>query len=117
MTALETRPVPPAPSKQPPQGQILIVDDDPEIREVLRIAYEEFNTSFGSGLGPLAGKVFRIGHLGDLNEGMCLTALSVAEMALYRAGVTLRLGSGVGAAQAWYAQVGAEQSTVRVAAE
>lgn len=79
------------------------VPNDVDARDVLRIAYEDFHTSFGSGLGPLAGKVFRIGHLGDLNEGMCLTALSVAEMALYRAGVRLQLGSGVGAAQAWFA--------------
>lgn len=88
-----------------------------DAREVLRIAYEDFNTSFGSGLGPLAGKVFRIGHLGDLNEGMCLTALSVAEMALYRAGVPLQLGAGVGAAQAWFASGAERRPSVRIAAE
>lgn len=88
-----------------------------DARDVLRIAYEEFNTSFGSGLGPLAGKVFRIGHLGDLNEGMCLAALSIAEMALYRAGVPIRLGSGVGAAQAWYATQAEMRPMLRVAAE
>ncbi len=88
-----------------------------DARDVLRIAYEEFNTSFGSGLGPLVGKVFRIGHLGDLNEGMCLTALSIAEMALYRAGVPLQLGSGVGAAQAWYANAAQAQPMLRIAAE
>ena len=88
-----------------------------DARDVLRIAYEDFNTSFGSGLGPLAGKVFRIGHLGDLNEAMCLTALSVAEMALFRAGVSLQLGSGVGAAQAWYAQQDQMRPMLRVAAE
>ncbi|WP_420349565.1 pyridoxal-phosphate-dependent aminotransferase family protein [Pelagibius sp.] len=74
-----------------------------DAREVLRIAYEDYNTSFGSGLGLLAGKAFRIGHLGDLNEGMCLAALGIAEMALSRAGCDLQLGSGVGAAQEWYA--------------
>ena len=79
------------------------VPDPIDARDVLRIAYEDFNTSLGSGLGPLAGKAFRIGHLGDLNEGMCLTALSIAEMALTRAGHQLQLGAGVGAAQAWYA--------------
>ncbi|PWR04494.1 serine--glyoxylate aminotransferase [Meridianimarinicoccus roseus] len=88
-----------------------------DARDVLRIAYEDFNTSFGSGLGPLAGKVFRIGHLGDLNEAMCLTALSVAEMALYRAGVKLQLGAGVGAAQAWYAAQAAKRPMLQVAAE
>ncbi|WP_187429817.1 Serine--glyoxylate aminotransferase [Roseobacter fucihabitans] len=72
-----------------------------DARDVLRIAYEEYNASFGSGLARLAGKVFRIGHLGDLNEGMCLTSLSLAEMALARAGARIELGSGVGAAQDW----------------
>lgn len=80
------------------------VPDRIDARDVLRIAYEDFNTSFGSGLGRLAGKAFRIGHLGDLNEGMCLTALSIAEMSLFRAGHKLQLGSGVGAAQEWYAR-------------
>lgn len=75
---------------------------DVDARDVIRIAYEEYNTSFGSGLGPLAGKVFRIGHIGDLNEGMCLTALSIAEMSLVRAGVPMQLGKGVGAAQEWF---------------
>lgn len=93
------------------------VPTDIDAREVLRIAYEDFNTSFGSGLGPLAGKVFRIGHLGDLNEGMCLTALSVAEMALYRAGVPIQLGAGVGAAAALYASEPDARALLKVAAE
>ncbi|MDG1116873.1 MAG: aminotransferase class V-fold PLP-dependent enzyme [Flavimaricola sp.] len=93
------------------------VPDDIDARQVLRIAYEDYNASFGSGLGPLAGKVFRIGHLGDLNEGMCLTALSIAEMALFRAGVPLQLGSGVGAAQAWFADAANARSVFHVAAE
>ncbi len=93
------------------------VPETVDARDVLRIAYADFQTSFGSGLGPLAGKVFRIGHLGDLNEGMCLTALSVAEMALYRAGVQVQLGSGVGAAQAWFAGDESAQPRLNVAAE
>ncbi len=88
-----------------------------DAREVLRIAYEDYSTSFGSGLGPLAGKAFRIGHLGDLNEAMCLTALSVAELALHRAGVPLQLGSGVGAAQGWFAESLMRQPMLHIAAE
>jgi alanine-glyoxylate transaminase / serine-glyoxylate transaminase / serine-pyruvate transaminase len=76
------------------------VPENVDARDVIRIGYERYNTSFGSGLARLAGKVFRIGHLGDLNEGMCLTALAVAEMALVEAGPTSTLGSGVAAAQA-----------------
>jgi alanine-glyoxylate transaminase/serine-glyoxylate transaminase/serine-pyruvate transaminase len=91
------------------------VPDGVDAREVIRIGYARYNTSFGSGLARLAGKVFRIGHLGDLNEGMCLTALAVAEMALVEAGADVALGSGVAAAQEWYVKSGLAQS--RLAAE
>ncbi len=93
------------------------VPEGVDAREVIRIGYERYNASFGSGLARLAGKVFRIGHLGDLNEGMCLTALSVAEMALVEAGADIGFGSGVAAAQAWYAQGRSVQATLRMAAE
>ena len=43
-------------------------------REVLRIAHDRYNASFGSASGRWRAKVFRIDHLGSLNEGMCLTA-------------------------------------------
>ena len=80
------------------------VPEGVDAREVIRIGYERYNTSFGSGLARLSGQVFRIGHLGDLNEGMCLTALAVAEMALAEAGAKITFGSGVAAAQSWYGQ-------------
>ena len=70
--------------------------------EFCRIAYQRYRTSFGGELGQVAGKVFRIGHLGDLNEVSCLTALACAEMALADAGAVVTLGSGVAAAQARY---------------
>jgi alanine-glyoxylate transaminase / serine-glyoxylate transaminase / serine-pyruvate transaminase len=84
---------------------------------VIRIGYARYNASFGSGLARLAGKVFRIGHLGDLNEGMCLTALSIAELALVEAGARIDFGSGVGAAQGWYAEAAIQPKTLRLAAE
>ncbi len=92
------------------------VPEGVDAREVIRIGHQRYNTSFGSGLSRLAGKVFRIGHLGDLNEGMCLTALAVAEMALVEAGADIDFGSGVAAAQAWYAQGHSTQS-LKIAAE
>jgi alanine-glyoxylate transaminase/serine-glyoxylate transaminase/serine-pyruvate transaminase len=82
------------------------VPGDVDAREVIRIAYDKYRTSFGSGLGPLAGKAFRIGHLGDLNEVMCLSALASAEMALKEAGCPIQLGAGVGAAQGWFQDAG-----------
>ena len=88
-----------------------------DAREVIRIGYETYNISFGTGLAELAGKVFRIGHLGDLNEGMCLTALSLAELSLVAAGARVEFGSGVAAAQAWYADSESQAETLGVAAE
>ncbi|HET9257387.1 MAG TPA: aminotransferase class V-fold PLP-dependent enzyme [Pseudonocardiaceae bacterium] len=70
--------------------------------EVCRIGYYRYRTSFGSGLSKVAGKVFRIGHLGDLNEVMCLAALASAEMSLADAGAKTELGTGVAAAQDYY---------------
>ncbi len=80
----------------------IVVPDNIDARDVISIAYDRYNTSFGSGLSQLAGKVFRIGHLGSLNEGMCMAALGNAEMALCDAGARIELGSGVAAAQAHY---------------
>jgi len=51
------------------------------------VALGRFNLSLGGGLGPLMGKVFRIGHLGDLNEPMVLGTLSTLELAMRVAGV------------------------------
>jgi alanine-glyoxylate transaminase/serine-glyoxylate transaminase/serine-pyruvate transaminase len=52
-----------------------------------RVARQRFNVSLGGGLGHLGGKIFRIGHLGDLNEPMLLGALTAVEMSLRIAGV------------------------------
>ncbi|MGB8961446.1 MAG: hypothetical protein WCC38_05760, partial [Pseudonocardiaceae bacterium] len=70
--------------------------------EVCRIAYHRYRTSFGGGLSKVAGKVFRIGHIGDLNEVACLAALASAEMSLADAGAKIELGAGVAAAQDYY---------------
>ena len=50
-------------------------------------------------LSKIAGKAFRIGHLGDLNEMMVLTPIAGAEMAMKDLGLPVKLGSGVAAAQ------------------
>jgi alanine-glyoxylate transaminase/serine-glyoxylate transaminase/serine-pyruvate transaminase len=49
-------------------------------------------------LNKVAGKLFRIGHLGDLNSTMILGAISTAELAMYDVGIKFELGSGVAAA-------------------
>ncbi|MGH3903131.1 MAG: pyridoxal-phosphate-dependent aminotransferase family protein [Pseudonocardiaceae bacterium] len=80
----------------------ITVPDGIDSTDVCRIAYQRYRTSFGAGLNKLAGKVFRIGHLGDLNEVSCLTALAAAEMSLADAGAKVELGAGVAAAQTYY---------------
>lgn len=67
--------------------------------QVVTHAYRRYNLSLGAGLAQVAGKVFRIGHLGDLNEIMILSALAGTEMALRDCGVPVAAGSGVAAAQ------------------
>ena len=57
-----------------------------------KIVLERSNMSLGSGLGKVAGKVFRIGHLGECNELTLLGALSGVEMGLAAAGVPHRSG-------------------------
>ncbi|KAB2873052.1 MAG: aminotransferase class V-fold PLP-dependent enzyme [Pseudorhodoplanes sp.] len=56
------------------------------------LALEAFNISYGASFGPYAGKYFRIGHLGDINDGMLIGALANTEMALALAGVPHKKG-------------------------
>jgi alanine-glyoxylate transaminase/serine-glyoxylate transaminase/serine-pyruvate transaminase len=63
---------------------------------------ETFNMSLGTGLNKLAGRAFRIGHLGDTNELTVLGALAGVEMGLELAGVPHKKG-GVQAAMEYLA--------------
>ncbi len=56
------------------------------------VVLRRFNMSLGNGLGRLAGRVFRIGHLGDFNELMLAGTLSGVEMGLAAAGVPYERG-------------------------
>jgi alanine-glyoxylate transaminase/serine-glyoxylate transaminase/serine-pyruvate transaminase len=68
--------------------------------DIVKIAWKKYNLSLGVGLNKIAGKVFRIGHLGNLNELQLLGALAGVELALQEVGYPVTLGSGVAAAQA-----------------
>ncbi|MEM1302735.1 MAG: L-aspartate--glyoxylate aminotransferase BhcA [Pseudomonadota bacterium] len=63
-----------------------------------------YGVAFGAGLGDVAGKVFRIGHLGSLTDVMALSGIATAEMVMADLGLEIALGSGVAAAQAVYQQ-------------
>jgi len=65
----------------------VLMPDGFDADKLRAIALERFNLSLGGGLGPLRGRLFRIGHLGDLNEPTVLGALATVEMALDLAGV------------------------------
>ena len=80
----------------------IMVPDGHNANDVIQAAYHNYGVSLGGGLGKVAGKVFRIGHLGWLNETMVLQALGGTEMALRDAGISFRAGSGVGAAVEYY---------------
>ena len=80
----------------------IVVPEGYNAAKVIETAYKRYNLALGAGLSEVAGKVFRIGHLGDLNELMLLGAIAGAEMAMLDNGINVTPGSGVAAAQAVY---------------
>jgi alanine-glyoxylate transaminase/serine-glyoxylate transaminase/serine-pyruvate transaminase len=70
--------------------------------DVIDRAYRRYNLALGAGLSQMAGKLFRIGHLGDLNELMLLGAIAGAEMSMRDVGIEVEPGSGVAAAQEYF---------------
>jgi alanine-glyoxylate transaminase/serine-glyoxylate transaminase/serine-pyruvate transaminase len=77
-------------------------------------ALDTFNIAYGASFGPYAGKYFRIGHLGDINDGTLVGALGITEMALALAGIPHKKG-GVQAAMDYL--VSAHSGSNRAAAE
>jgi alanine-glyoxylate transaminase / serine-glyoxylate transaminase / serine-pyruvate transaminase len=80
----------------------IVVPEGIDAAKVIDRAFRRYNLSLGAGLSKVAGRVFRIGHLGDMNELMLLSAIGGAEMAMIDCGVAIQPGSGVGAAQRWW---------------
>ena len=78
------------------------------------LALDHFNISYGASFGQYAGKYFRIGHLGDTNDGTIIGALGITEMALGLAGIPHKKG-GVQAAMDYI--VSAHAGEKRAAAE
>jgi alanine-glyoxylate transaminase/serine-glyoxylate transaminase/serine-pyruvate transaminase len=69
---------------------------------VIDVAFRRYNLALGAGLSKVAGKLFRIGHLGDLNELMLMGAIAGAEMAMLDVGMDVVPGSGVAAASNYW---------------
>ena len=77
----------------------MVTPDGIDADAVVRAAAARLNLSLGTGLGRLKGKVFRIGHLGALNDLEVLATVAGGEMACAFAGIRLPVGAGVAAAQ------------------
>jgi len=73
------------------------LDSDTFIDHTLKLV----NLPLGKGLGKVKGKLFRIGHLGSLNELELLGVLAGIEMALKSFGVKIPLGAGLAAAETY----------------
>lgn len=69
---------------------------------VIDVAFRRYNLALGAGLSKMAGKLYRIGHLGDLNELMLMGALAGAEMSMLDVGIQVAPGSGVAAASNYW---------------
>ena len=80
---------------------------------VRKLILEHFDMSLGTGLGKLAGKIFRIGHLGDINDLTLAGTLAGCEMGLALAGAPIRR-EGVSAALEFLAEC--RRSLARAAA-
>lgn len=80
----------------------ILVPEGFDANLVVSHAMDKYQVAFGTGLGDVAGKVWRIGHLGSLTDAMALLALSVAEMVMVDLGLPVKLGQGVAAAQESY---------------
>ncbi|WP_127901304.1 L-aspartate--glyoxylate aminotransferase BhcA [Solirhodobacter olei] len=70
--------------------------------DLVQLAASKYDVAFGVGLGEVAGKVFRIGHLGQMTDVMALAGLATVEMCMADLGWPVRLGAGVAAAQDYY---------------
>jgi alanine-glyoxylate transaminase / serine-glyoxylate transaminase / serine-pyruvate transaminase len=93
------------PSRLSDSVTAVLMPEGHDAEALRKICLTRFNVSLGGGLSILGGKVFRIGHMGDLNEPMILGTLATVEMALEIGGVPHAKG-GVDAAMAYLAKAG-----------
>ncbi len=78
--------------------------EDIEIKKLRRELREKYNIITAGGQGPLEDKIFRIGHLGFVDNTDIIATLSALEMLLFAEGIKVALGSGVAKAQEVFLQ-------------
>jgi alanine-glyoxylate transaminase / serine-glyoxylate transaminase / serine-pyruvate transaminase len=93
----------------------ILVPEGIDANNVLKTAFYRYNTSLGTGLNKVNGKVFRIGHLGALDEGMIGGVLFNVEMALKDCGVPVKFGSGTGAAAEYFSKTATKPALSKAA--
>jgi alanine-glyoxylate transaminase/serine-glyoxylate transaminase/serine-pyruvate transaminase len=92
----------------------VLLPDGHDAEAFRALALEQFNISYGASFGRFTGKMFRIGHLGDINDAMMLGGLAATEMALALANIPHKKG-GVQAAMDYL--VSQHDSATKQAAE
>lgn len=80
----------------------VVMPEGGDAERLLELSATRLNLALGVGLGQLKGRVFRIGHLGWLNEVEVLGTVAALEIVLNAAGVRIPPGSGVAACAAWF---------------
>lgn len=75
-----------------------------DANRVVSHAQDVYGVAFGTGLGDVAGRVYRIGHIGNLTDVIALSGIATAEMVMADLGMPITLGSGVAAAQEHFRQ-------------
>ena len=70
----------------------VLVPEGHDADSLRKIILDDYNMSLGTGLAKVAGKVFRIGHLGDFNELMLAGTLSGVEMGLMKSKIPFKKG-------------------------
>jgi alanine-glyoxylate transaminase/serine-glyoxylate transaminase/serine-pyruvate transaminase len=101
------------PREYSPSLTAVLVPAGHDADRVRKVILEAFDMSLGTGLGKLAGKVFRIGHLGDFNDLALMGTLAGVEMGLALADVPVKK-EGVQAAMAYLGEC--RSAPARVAA-
>jgi len=70
----------------------IMVPEDHDSDNLRKIIYDNYDMSLGTGLNKVKGKVFRIGHMGDLNDLMLAGTLAGVEMGLKQSGIPFKRG-------------------------
>ncbi len=89
----------------------ILVPEGIDSAQVVKTAYFRYNLSLGVGLTKVAGKVFRIGHLGAIDEILIGSALFGVEMAMRDCGIQITPGSGTGAAIEFFRETSTASDT------